>query len=168
MTEERRQTPREAVDWSVSFRAADLPEQEHGRVLNVSDGGLLLVTTRSMLVGTPIDVTLPRGAKAGARLSARVVRLVPMDQSRWWGSTRREYHYGCRVEAPATEQATASSADAGGAALPSETEGRWATDAAAYLPDSNGIEVVDLSEDIDPYRDDWATRVNELVAAAGS
>ena len=77
---ERRSYPRFIIDLPLEYRVTDGPSLRGGIVVNASERGLLIETTRDIPVGTELNVTVlfPNGfALADFKVMAKIMRKEP-------------------------------------------------------------------------------------------
>ncbi len=95
---ERRSYPRVIIDLPLEYRDMDGSCLRGGIVVNASEGGFLIETTRDIPVGTELNVTVlfPKGFElANFRVVAKIVRKEPYRREDWKGIPCREgYQYG--------------------------------------------------------------------------
>jgi hypothetical protein len=95
---ERRNHPRFIIDLPLEYRVMDGPCLRGGIVINASEGGFLIETTRDIPVGTELNVTVlfPKGFElADFKVVAKIVRKEPYRRENWKGVPWREgYQYG--------------------------------------------------------------------------
>ncbi len=95
---ERRNHPRFIIDLPLEYRVTDGPCLRGGIVINASEGGFLIETTRDIPVGTELNVTVlfPKGFElADFKVVAKIVRKEPYRREDWKGTPFREgYQYG--------------------------------------------------------------------------
>jgi hypothetical protein len=95
---ERRSYPRFMIDLPLEYRVMDGPCLRGGIVVNASEGGFLIETTRDIPVGTELKVTVlfPKGFElADFKVVAKIVRKEPYRREDWKGVPYREgYQYG--------------------------------------------------------------------------
>lgn len=95
---EKRSHPRFIVDLPLEYRDLDGSCLRGGIVVNASEGGFLIETTRDIPVGTELNVTVlfPEGFElANFRVMAKIVRKEPYRREDWKGVPCRErYQYG--------------------------------------------------------------------------
>jgi len=73
---EKRSYPRFIIDLPLEYRITDVPCLRGGIVVNASEGGFLIETTRDIPVGTELNVTVlfPKGFElADFRVLAKIV-----------------------------------------------------------------------------------------------
>lgn len=95
---ERRSYPRFIIDLPLEYRVMDGPCLRGGIVVNASEGGFLIETTRDIPVGMELNVTVlfPKGFElADFKVVAKIVRKEPYRREDWKGVPWREgYQYG--------------------------------------------------------------------------
>ncbi len=95
---ERRRYPRIIADLPLEYRDTDGSCLRGGIVVNASEGGFLIETTRDMPVGTELNITVlfPKGFElANFGVVAKIVRKEPYRREDWKGVPCREgYQYG--------------------------------------------------------------------------
>jgi hypothetical protein len=95
---ERRSYPRFIIDLPLEYRVMDGPCLRGGIVINASEGGFLIETTRDIPVGTELNVTVlfPKGFElADFKVVAKIVRKEPYRREDWKAVPCREgYQYG--------------------------------------------------------------------------
>jgi len=95
---EKRSYPRFIIDLPLEYRITDVPCLRGGIVVNASEGGFLIETTRDIPVGTELNVTVlfPKGFElADFRVLAKIVWKEPYRREDWKGAPYREgYQYG--------------------------------------------------------------------------
>ncbi len=95
---EKRSHPRFIVDLPLEYRDGDGSCLRGGIVVNASEGGFLIETTRDMPVGTELNITVlfPKGFElANFSVVAKIVRKEPYRREDWKGVPCREgYQYG--------------------------------------------------------------------------
>jgi hypothetical protein len=95
---EKRSHPRFIIDLPLEYRVMDGPCLRGGIVVNASEGGFLIETTRDIPVGTELNVTVlfPKGFElADFKVVAKIVRKEPYRREDWKGVPYREgYQYG--------------------------------------------------------------------------
>ncbi len=145
---ERRRDVRVPLIERVRFRAAGMRFFGTGRILNIGKKGLLLATRQTLAVGTPLHIEMPgRGPDEYIQLRALVVRVAARGSARRLVTTTRN-QFGCSI----TGVDDASSDD------------EMARSGSAYPePETTPMEVVDLSQQVDPLADDWVERALSLT-----
>ncbi len=148
---ERRRDVRVPLIERVRFRAAGMRFFGTGRILNIGKKGLLLATRQTLAVGTPLHIEMPgRGPDEYIQLRALVVRAAAQGTPRrLLATTRRQF--GCSI----TAVDDASSDD---------EMARCGTAHPELEP--TAMEVVDLSQQVDPLADDWVERALSLTEIA--
>jgi len=95
---ERRSCPRFIIDLPLEYRDTYGPCLRGGIVVNASEGGFLIETTRDIPVGTElyIAVLFPKGYElANFKVVAKIVWKEPYRKEDWKGVPCREgYQYG--------------------------------------------------------------------------
>jgi hypothetical protein len=95
---ERRSYPRFIIDLPLEYRDTNGPCLRGGIVINASEGGVLIETTRDIPVGTElyIVVLFPKGYElANFKVVAMIVWKEPYRKEDWKGAPCREgYQYG--------------------------------------------------------------------------
>ena len=95
---EKRSHPRFIIDLPFEYRASNALCLRGGIVVNASEGGFLIETTRDIPVGTELNVTVlfPKGFElADFKVVAKIVRKEPYRREDWKGAPCREgYQYG--------------------------------------------------------------------------
>ena len=95
---ERRSYPRFIIDLPLEYRDTNGPCLRGGIVINASEGGFLIETTRDIPVGTElyIAVLFPKGYElANFKVVAMIVWKEPYRKEDWKGVPCREgYQYG--------------------------------------------------------------------------
>ena len=95
---ERRSYPRFIIDLPLEYRVMDGPCLRGGIVVNASEGGFLIETTRDIPVGMELNVSVlfPKGFElADFKVVAKIVRKEPYRREDWKGVPWREgYQYG--------------------------------------------------------------------------
>jgi hypothetical protein len=79
------------VDLPLEYRVTDGPSLRGGIVVNASEGGFLIETTRDIPVGTELNVTVlfPKGFElANFKVVAKIVRKEP-----YWKEDYKGYRY---------------------------------------------------------------------------
>ncbi len=95
---ERRSYPRFIIDLPLEYRDGDGSCLRGGIVVNASEGGFLIETTRDIPVGTELDVTVlfPKGFElTHFKVAAMIVRKEPYRREDWKGvPCQQGYQYG--------------------------------------------------------------------------
>jgi hypothetical protein len=95
---ERRTHPRFIIDLPLEYRDGDGSCLRGGIVVNASEGGFLIETTRDIPVGTELNVSVlfPKGFElANFKVVAMIVWKKPYRREDWKGVPCREgYQYG--------------------------------------------------------------------------
>ena len=95
---EKRSHPRFIIDLPLEYRVMDGPCLRGGIVINASEGGFLIETTRDISVGTELNVSVlfSKGFElTNLKVVARIVWKEPYRREDWKGTPFREgYQYG--------------------------------------------------------------------------
>ena len=91
---ERRKHSRFNINLPLEYRVSDAPKVQAGTIINASESGLLVHSTKDMPVGTKLDIAVlfPKGFElANFEVLAEVVWK---DTS--WQENRQEYEFGLK------------------------------------------------------------------------
>ena len=91
---ERRKHPRFKVDLPLEYRVLDAPQAHGGLVINASESGLLVHSTKDIPIGTKLNIAVlfPQGFElADCEVFAEIVWKDTV-----WGENREEYQLGLR------------------------------------------------------------------------
>ena len=95
---EKRSHPRFIIDLPLEYRQTDVPSLRGGVVVNASEGGFLIETTRDIPVGTELNVSvlLAKGFElSDFKVVAKIVWKEPYRREDWKGTPLWEgYQYG--------------------------------------------------------------------------
>ncbi len=92
--QERRKYPRFRIDLPLEYRVLNAPQAHGGLVINASESGLLVHSTKDIPIGTKLNIAVlfPQGFKlADFEVFAEIVW-----KDNVWGENRERYQLGLR------------------------------------------------------------------------
>ena len=92
---ERRKHPRFDIDLPLEYRVLDAPQAHGGLVINASESGLLVYSTKDMDIGTKLNIAVlfPQGFElANFEVFAEIIWKDTV-----WIENREVYHLGLRI-----------------------------------------------------------------------